>query len=236
MSSLSGYFNMAAAWFKAKPNGKDPKGLMSVPVSKETPLGNCRFVVIDTELSGLDRRRDFIVSIGAIKMTGGIIDLSTEFYRLIRPAGNMTNKSIEIHGITPGELEGQESIGEVLPDFLEFIKDSVLVGHFLHIDLMFLNAAVKQIYGKKMTNKAIDTHGLHEWLYENGHEFRKHYRGGSNETNLFSVARQYGISINKGHNALIDAFITAQLFQRFLYFLNADGVHTLNELLDIGRA
>jgi DNA polymerase-3 subunit epsilon len=192
--------------------------------------------VFDTELSGLDVRKDFIVSIGAIKMTGGTINISREFYRLIRPEGEMTKKSVEIHGITPGELEGKESLDAVLPDFLEFIKDSVLVGHFLNIDLKFMNRALKDKYNYKLANLALDTHTIHEWLYENGVEFKRHYHGGSTKTDLFSVAQRYGITVDTAHDALYDAFVTAQLFQRYLYFLHADGMHTLNDLLDIGRA
>ena len=67
-------------------------------------------------------------------------------------------------------------------------------------------------------------------------EFRKHYRGGTRKTDLFSVAGNYGITIDSAHNALNDAFITAQLFQRFLYFLQAEGIRTLDDLLDIGSA
>jgi DNA polymerase-3 subunit epsilon len=193
-------------------------------------------VVFDTELSGLDVRKDFIVSIGAIKMTGGTINISREFNRLIRPEGEMTKKSVEIHGITPGELEGKESLDAVLPDFLEFIKDSVLVGHFLNIDLKFMNMALKKKNNYKLANLALDTHTIHEWLYENGVEFKKHYHGGSTKTDLFSVSQRYGITVDTAHDALNDAFVTAQLFQRFLHFLHADGMHTVNDLLDIGRA
>ena len=74
-------------------------------VSKSTPLSDIPFVVFDTELSGLDPKKDFIVSIGAIKMLGTKIHVSREFYRLVKPSGEMQKKSVEIHGITPGELK-----------------------------------------------------------------------------------------------------------------------------------
>jgi DNA polymerase III epsilon subunit family exonuclease len=169
-------------------------------------------------------------------MTGGTIHISKEFYRMVKPEGEMTNKNIEIHGITPGELEKKENIDAVLPDFLNFIRDSVIVGHFVNFDIDFINTALKKVYGSRLANLAVDTHTLHEWLYENSSKFKKHYRGGSVKTDLFSVAGRYGITIDSAHNALNDAFVTAQLFQRFLYFLDAEGVQTVGELLDIGRA
>lgn len=212
------------------------KGTWSGRIRKSTGIRECPFVVFDTELSGLDARKDFIVSIGAMKMTGETIHISGEFHRLVRPAGELSKESVEIHGIVPSELKEQEDLNSVLPDFLGLITDSVLVGHFIHIDLKFVNAALKRMGGKNLLNPALDTYTLHEWLSENGTEFRKHYAGGTDKKDLFSIARRYGITIDTTHNALNDAFITAQLFQKFLYFMRAEGMHTLNDLLTIGRA
>jgi len=217
---------------------KDNSGLKtwSGAVTKRTPLSETPFVVFDTELSGLSPNKDFIVSIGAIKMFGTKIHLNREFYRLIRPSGEMPRKSIEIHGITPGELEQKESLEKVLPDFLEFIEDSVLVGHFVSIDMNFMNTALKKTYKEKLTNPAVDTSSIHDWLSKYGGDFKRHYSGASGKTDLFSLCEKYGITVDTAHNALNDAFITAQLLQKFLHFLKPEGVRTLNDLLDIARA
>ena len=199
-------------------------------------MDEASYVVFDTELSGLDPARDFIVSIGALKMSGGTIDLGHEFYRLVKPAGEMTQKSVEIHGITPGELETARGLDDILPEFIDYISDSVLVGHFIRIDLAFVNAALKRTKGNKLRNAAVDTGTVHEWLSDNGAAFRKRYRGGSAKTDLFSIAQRCGITIDATHNALNDAFITAQLFQMFLYYLEEGGVHSFKDLLDIGKA
>ena len=235
MSFLSDYFKKLTEK-KRQPGKGYAINTWSGTIAKDTPIEGCPFVVFDTELSGLDGRKDFIVSIGAIKMTGGMVHISKEFYRLIRPAGEMTKKSVEIHGITPGELEEKESLDSVLEDFLEFIQDSVLVGHFINIDLKFVNRALKKLYNMKLANPAVDTHTIHEWLYENGVAFKRHYHGGSTRTDLFSVAQRYGITVDTAHDALNDAFVTAQMFQKFLYFLHAEGMQKLSELLEIGRA
>ena len=160
----------------------------------------------------------------------------SQFYQLIKPKGNLTKKNVEIHGITPNELKDQREMDEVLDNCLDFIKNSVIVGHFINIDLRFINKEVKRKYNTKLANPAVDTHTLHEWLYENNAGFIKHYSGGSVKTDLFSLAHRYGITIDSAHNALNDAYITAQLFQKFLHFIHTDGVFTVEELLDIGRA
>jgi DNA polymerase-3 subunit epsilon len=224
-------------YFREGFRGKGPKGdTWTGNIKKDTLITECGFVVFDTELSGLDYRKDFIVSIGALKMTGNVIHIGSEFTRFIRPAGEMTRKSVEIHGIMPGELEAGSTMDEVLPEFLDYIRDFVLVGHFIHIDLKFLNTALKKRGSGAVANPAIDTHGLHEWLRDNSAVFRRHYRGGTGKTDLFTVAHHYGIAVETAHNAVNDAFITAQLFQKFLCFLDAEGITKLGELIDIGRA
>ena len=235
MSFFSDYFKNRREK-KRNSKARCPADTWTGAVIKSTAIEKCPFVVFDTELSGLDSRKDFIVSIGALKMTGGTVHISNQFYRLIKPAGEMTRKSVEIHGITPEELKKKERLESVLPDFLEFIRDTVLVGHFINIDLAFMNRALKNCCHSKITNPALDTHSIHEWLYENGVEFRKHYHGGSTRTDLFSIAQRYGITIDTAHDSLNDAYITAQLFQRFLFFLHSEGMEKLGELLDIGRA
>jgi DNA polymerase-3 subunit epsilon len=142
MSFISDYFKNIREHKKNSGAG-GPAETWTGIVTKRTAIETCPFVVFDTELSGLDPRKDFIVSIGALKMTGGTVHISSQLYRLIRPAGEMTRKSVEIHGITPEELKEEESLDAVLPDFLEFIRDAVLVGHFINIDLAFMNRALK---------------------------------------------------------------------------------------------
>lgn len=236
MSILTECVNKVATLLKNDSSRGELCQAWSGVISSDTLITECPFVVFDTELSGLNPRKDFIVSIGAFKMTGGTVHAGGAFYRLIKPDGEMSKKSVEIHGITPDDLITAENIETVIPDFLEFIADSVLVGHFIHIDLRFMNASLKKLSLTHLSNPAVDTHSLHEWLSENAPEFKKHFRGTSLKTDLFSLAERYGVAVDIAHNALNDAFITAQLLQRFMCFFKSQGVTTLRDLLDIGRA
>jgi len=205
-------------------------------ITTDIETSHCSFVVFDTELTGLNPRKDFIVSIGAVKMTGGTIHAGKNYYRLVKPSGDVSEKSIVIHGITPDDLKEAQGLDDVMPAFLNFISESVIIGHFVHIDLNFVNNFLSKTYGTTLKNPSIDTYAIHEWLYENISAFKKHFGGGSIKSDLFSLANRYGIEVDSFHNALNDAFITAQLFQRFKYFLDASGVDTLSELLDIAKA
>ncbi len=193
------------------------------------------YVIIDTELTGLDLKRDSIISIGAIKMAGTAIDLGKTFYALIRPKSDMKSESIVVHGITPSDLMHRPSVEEVIPRFLEFCGSDILVGHFVSLDRYFLRREIKNSMGSDFQNPFIDTYAIYRWIKENTGSFSRYIEKHENGTDLFSIAREYDIQVIEGHNALSDAFITAQIFQRFLKILSGLGVNKVKELLSIGR-
>ena len=201
-----------------------------------TPPEETHFVAFDTELTGLDFKNDSIVSIGAVKLQGGKILPARTFYRLVQPDSELKHQSVVVHEITHADLERAAALPEVLEEFIEFIGDAVLIGHFVHIDLNFVNRGLKKIFDSTLRNPAVDTVTLHEWLTSNDSQLAKHFHGKALENDLFSLAKKYDITVSKAHNAFGDAYITAQLFQRFIRFLPQCGVHTLKELLAVSRS
>jgi DNA polymerase-3 subunit epsilon len=199
------------------------------------PLTETDFVAFDTELTGLDFKSDTIISIGAVKLWGGRILPAKTFYRLVKPGSVLKHQSVVVHEITHADLENAAELSDVMEEFSRFIDDAVLIGHFVHIDLNFINRALKDIYGHTLRNPAVDTATLHEWLSENTSSLARHFHGQSIKSDLFSLAKKYDITVDKSHNAFGDAYITAQLFQRFIRFLPQCGVHTIKELLAISR-
>jgi DNA polymerase-3 subunit epsilon len=194
------------------------------------------FVAFDTELTGLDFKRDSIISIGAIKMKGSRIFPGKMFYRLVKPESELKTESVVVHGLTHSDLAGAENLQSVITDFIDFIGDSVLIGHFVFIDLKFLNRAMKKLFGFPLQSPVIDTFNVHEWLYDNDYRFSRHYRGMTIKKDLFSMSRKYGIKVEKTHNAFYDAYLTAQLFQRFIHFLPDCGINRIDELLMVGKS
>lgn len=202
-------------------------------IDERTPITEARYVVVDTELTGLDEKKDSIVSIGALRMTGGSIDLGGNFYRLISPRTELSAASVVIHEITPSEVEAKPGIESVLAAFMEFCGDAVLVGHFISIDLSFLNREMKLNRRAGITNPALDTFSIYEWLRK-----RDKCRDCSNTPSggfrLYDIVKCFDIAVNGAHNAVMDAFTTAQLLQRFLPLLAEAGVHDIGDLLRIG--
>lgn len=221
------------------------KGPLPAPLEKQIglkkrldlrkPITETSFVAFDTELTGLDFKNDSIISLGAIKLQGGSILPAQTYYSLVKPDSELKHQSVVVHEITHSDLKDAQDISVIIEEFVEFIGDAVLLGHFVHIDLNFVNRALKKIYGCTLQNPATDTSTLHDWLSDNAPRMAKHFHGHTTKTDLFDLAKKYGISVTKSHNAFEDAFITAQLFQRFLPFLPECGVTTLKELLAVAR-
>jgi DNA polymerase-3 subunit epsilon len=203
-------------------------------IDAKTPITDVRYVVVDTELTGLDDKVDSIVSIGAVRMTGGKIELGDMFYRLVSPNTKLTADSVVIHEITPSDVFAHPVIDDVLAQFLDFAAHDVLVGHFISIDLSFFNREMKRLYGHEIENAAIDTFSLDEWLRK---QLKSHacFANTLSGFRLYDIAKSIGITVNSSHNAIADAFTTAQLLQRFIPLLKEAGVHDIGELLRRGK-
>jgi DNA polymerase-3 subunit epsilon len=202
-------------------------------INEHTPISDVRYVVVDTELTGLDENRDSIVSIGAVRMTGGKIDLGDTFYRLVSPRTELTAASVVIHEITPSDVVQSPEIGPVLEEFLEFCGADVLVGHFISIDLSFLNRELKRLRKAAVRNSVVDTFSVYEWLRKRGRS-RDCFATPLAGYRLYDIARCFDVPVNGAHNAIMDAFATAQLFQRFLPLLVESGAGNVGDLLKIG--
>jgi DNA polymerase-3 subunit epsilon len=193
------------------------------------------YVVMDTELTGLDVKKDSIISMGAVKMTGGRIHIGKTLEHMVSPETSLTRASVLVHGITPSDLENKPAIAAVLEEFRNFCEGCVVVGHFVSLDLAFLNRECRRLGLRSIDQPAIDTWRLYTWIQNQTDAAARDFRDCGGESDLFTLAKKYGIPVMKAHQALGDSFVTAQLFQRFLGILPGLGVRSVKELLRIGK-
>lgn len=215
-----------AGWRWGKLGWGNPGADLSIP--------ELRFTVLDTELTGLDARRDDIISIGALHMQGGQIELGNAFQKLVKPRATLDGRTVVIHGITPSQLETMPSIGEVLASFLDYTKGTVLVGHCLSIDLAFLIRDARQSRRDPLRNAAVDTLSIYGWLRRRSIDHPA-FTLELPAPSLFDLAEAFEIDVEEAHSAIGDAYVTAQLFQRFLPFLQQAGVGSLSGLRRVGN-
>ena len=208
--------------------------LISLAVDKELPVRDCEFVVFDTELTGLNQRKDEIIAIGAVRIKNFQICCGGTFYALIKPRGKLHTPSTLIHRITPRELLGAESIVDVLPRFIDFCGGAFLVGHHVSMDLSFVNRACENYLGGTIQSSSLDTMKLamayKESLngpYLDHHEKQDSYR-------LSSLSEEFHLPKFKQHNALQDAMQTAYLFIYLIHKMRQGNTGTMNDYLKIG--
>lgn len=198
------------------------------------PLADYRFVVLDTELTGLGRR-DEIISIGAVSITNLQIELGATFHRLVRPKNLNHNQATFIHQITPEQLRAAPIIDEVLPEFVEFCGDSLLVGHFLDIDMGFLNRAAQKVLGGVLSNPGVDTMRLARAFKEARPVDSYGHCDQSFAYSLDDLSKEFKLPRFKPHDALEDALQSAYLFLFLVRKLTAGKVRTLKDLYQAGR-
>ena len=199
------------------------------------PLAEYTFVVCDTELTGLNKKKDELISIGAVMIRDLQIDLSSMFHHFIRPKSLDHTQATLVHRITPEQLETAEPIEDVLPMFVEYIHGSLLVGHHLPLDMHFLNKATTQVMGGTLSNPGVDTmrmaQGYRRVLLGHYHEHNPR----EISYNLDDLGREYSLPQFKPHDALEDALQTAYLFLYLIKKFRKGGLLTLKDIFQAGR-
>jgi DNA polymerase-3 subunit epsilon len=203
--------------------------------TQSAPLNDYSFVVCDTELTGLNKRKDEIISIGAVRIVNLQIDFNQTFHRYIRPSNINPNQATLIHRITPEELKKADRVEDVLPEFIEFCGNALIVGHFVGLDMHFLNKTSRQVLGGTLSNPGIDTMRLALRYKDSGNKDHYGHHDHSSSYTLDDLTKEFGLPVFKPHDALEDALQTAYLFLYLLKKFKDGGINSLKELYRAGR-
>lgn len=164
-------------------------------------------VAIDCETTGLDRRKDDIVSIAAIPLRDNRIFTSQRFVATIRPGAQMNPAAIKVHGLREADVRGGCSIADVLPRLLRFIGSRPLIGYYLEFDIAMLNKHVRTLLGFRLPNRRIETSELY---------FERKYGdappGTQIDLTFAAMLRDLRLPLIDQHDAYSDALITAIAF------------------------
>lgn len=191
----------------------------------DTPIDQVRFVVVDSETTGLDPRTDRIITLGAVAVQAGEIVLSDAFDAMVRLEENTS--AVTVHGITRDQARRGRSEAEVLADFLEYLADGVIVGHHIGHDIATLDAACEREWGMTMRNRSLDTMDLTLHLERDG-AFAN--RPPIRHFTLDALCNLFDVIPHDRHTASGDAFITAQVFQRLVRLSARFGRTTLGRI------
>ncbi|MCP5142873.1 MAG: 3'-5' exonuclease [Gammaproteobacteria bacterium] len=173
----------------------------------DTDFRRAAYTALDFETTGLDPKRDELLSYGMIDMAGLRIDLGSACHQVLRPRGDIPEASATIHEIRHQDTEDGIDEIEALARLLARLAGRVMIVHYQKIELGFLDAACRRHFGVGFLIPTIDTLQLgHRWI-----EGRNLYLRPS-DLRLFNLAARFGLPIHAAHNALSDATLTLQVF------------------------
>lgn len=180
------------------------------------------YVVFDLETTGFSPVKNRIIEIGAVKVSGGeIVGRYSEF---INPGVPIPFEIEKLTGIRDDMVADASPVEEILPEFFEFCKDSVLVAHNAGFDMGFILENAKRL-GIRTDFTYVDTVGLSRILLP-----------GQAKHTLDAVAKTMKVSLENHHRAVDDAEATAQIFLKFLPMLREEGADTLQAVNVLGAS
>lgn len=175
------------------------------------------YVVFDIETTGLSKEKEMITEIGAVKVADGkIID---RFSTFVNPQRPISAEITKLTGITDDMVKDAPTIENILPEFLKFCEDTVLVAHNASFDTGFIRIAAERAGLGELHHTVVDTLELARALLP---ELNKH--------KLDIVCEYLGVTLNGHHRAVNDAEATAEVFIKFLDMLAEKKIFTLDEI------
>jgi len=180
--------------------------------SDDTPAGDVRFVVLDSETTGFSPVLDRILTIGAVAVVDGEIRLDDSFDELLKVTGDVG--PVDVHGVTPDQTQRGYEEAEAVARFLAYLRDGVIVGHHIGHDVSMLDAALERMGTEvRLLNRTLDTADLTLYLAQDGAFGDRALPG---HLTLDTLADLFGVIPHDRHTASGDAFITALVFLRLL--------------------
>ncbi|MDO9322207.1 MAG: 3'-5' exonuclease [Pseudomonas sp.] len=176
--------------------------LRSAAPLSDGPLNEQRLVVLDLETSGLNTNKDLVLSIGAVVIEHGAIDLGQQFECTLQRAAQPHNQSVLIHGLGPSAIAAGCDPAEGLLACMEFIGASPVLGFHAPFDQRMLSRALKTSLNYSLQHPFIDLADLAPLLYPDA---------GIHKGGLDDWLKHCGLQIAERHNAGADALVTAEL-------------------------
>lgn len=183
------------------------------------------FASLDFETTGLDYRRDEIVSFGVVPVRGGRIVLGDAVHRLVAPAVPMSRSSMRIHQLLPGELASAPGLELARGDLARALDGRFVLAWFAELEIAFL----ARIFGngrRAWSRRTVDVRRLALAVEDLPPD---------NRMTLTAAAERLGVPVASPHDALDDALVAAQLFLVLASRLERSGAGRAGDLVALTR-
>lgn len=174
--------------------------------------------IFDLETTGLDPRKGHrIIEIAGVRLENGVAQKETAFVSLVNPERDIPIEAQRVNKIASADVATAPTIDQVLPQFLEFAKGSILIAHNAAFDYGFLDVEKQYCWGYVDLPECLCTMTLSRNLYPT--EFRH---------SLDVITKKFNLTIDGArHRALADVLLTADAF---LKMTEQGGIQTLEQL------
>ena len=187
-----------------------------------------RFLVVDVETTGLDPRRDEVISFAAVPVEEGRIVVAEAVEGLVRPRLAGPSPTIEIHGIRPQDLLEAPSAPGALAPLGAAVRGRIVVAHGAWVERAFL-APLLRPHAVRLPRRLVDTAVLWRLLCLARGAADPGWRA------LGAVAEALGLPVHRPHEAGGDALTTAQAFLALATHLEAHGAGTVGAMFGARR-
>ncbi|OOB80576.1 MAG: hypothetical protein BEN19_04195 [Epulopiscium sp. Nuni2H_MBin003] len=182
---------------------------------------NEEFVIFDVETTGFSSVSDKIIEIGAVKIKNNqVIDTFSSF---VNPECDIPLKITELTNIKNSDVTSSPIINDVLPQFVKFCENSIMVAHNANFDMGFIIENAKKIE-IEFNKTYIDTVSIARVLLPH-----------LGNAKLDNISKALHITLKNHHRAVDDADATAQIFIKFLDMLDKKDIKTFEQLNKLGQ-
>ena len=192
---------------------------------ERTALNRARIVVVDTETSGLDVRRDRLLAIGAVVVVAGRLQLGEGYEVTLHNPQPSSRDNILVHGISPDAQTTGVPADEALMGFLELARSDVLVAFHAGFDRAVLARALREHLGVSLPNPWLDAARLAPVLAPDA---------GLSNRSLDEWLAYFRVRAHARHRAVYDALATAELLLILLARAPRAGLTSIGQLLAAG--
>ncbi|WP_396159470.1 3'-5' exonuclease [Flavobacterium sp.] len=160
-----------------------------------------RYVVLSTETTGLNPRKDVILSFGAIGVMNDVIRIGDNFEVVLLQYKYLHDNGLSNEFLIESKLS-KLAEPQAIQSFVDYIGNAVLVGHRIHFDIEMINDVLEKMECGKLKNEALDVEIMHQKLIDITNK----------SFSLVDLIKHYKIPENEKNSASDDAYSIALLF------------------------
>lgn len=169
-------------------------------------------VAVDLETTGLDTRKDDVLSLAAVPVEGTRVRLSQALSLTVRGATDFRLEAMRHHRLRPQDIEGGEGLGEALDAFLRHLGNRPILGYAIAFDVAVLDRLVEARHGFRLPNRVIELRDVYRDAWRLAHPEQA-----EPDVRYETIMAAAGVPVLGRHTALGDAVTTALAWVRFTH-------------------